>query len=197
MVRIVRLGLVATGASGTLAIFLRGGTEPWGGDFYADRMNEFFGLPAHPLIVHLPVVLIPLALVGVVLMIIRPTWWSRYEWATLVICGIGALGAVLAANSGEGLEEAVENDAVRSLLREHVEAGESARNMALLFFVVVLVVVLLPRWTAGRSLPKWWKPVAAAAMIVSGVLASATIYDAGHSGAKSVWNDVKVQGESD
>lgn len=182
---------------GTLAIFLRVAKANPSESFYCRVVNEFFGLPAHPLIVHLPVVLIPLALVGVVLMAIRPTWWARYEWATLVVCGVGAVGAVFAANSGEGLEEAVENDAVRALLREHVEAGETARNMALLFFLVVLVVVLVPRWMSGRTMPKWWKPVAAAAMVVAGVLASVTIYDAGHSGAKSVWNDVQVQGESD
>ena len=38
-------------------------------------------------------------------MLLRPTWWERYKWATLVVAGAGALGAIFAAGSGEGLEE--------------------------------------------------------------------------------------------
>ena len=60
-------------------------------------MDTFFGLPAHPLLVHIPVVLVPLALVGVIVMVSRPSWWGRYEWATLVIAVAGAVGAVFAA----------------------------------------------------------------------------------------------------
>jgi hypothetical protein len=35
------------------------------------------------------------------------------------------------------------------------------------------------------------------AVVASGAFASWAMYDAGHSGAKSVWNDVKVSGEGD
>ena len=155
-------------------------------------MDTFFGLPAHPLLVHIPVVLVPLALVGVIVMVSRPSWWGRYEWATLVITVAGAVGAVFAAQSGEGLEESVREGSVRSLVREHVEAGETARNFSLLFMLVVAVAILLPRWMKGRTLPGWWKRAAAVAMVVTGLAASYTVYDAGHTGAKSVWNGVKV-----
>ena len=50
-------------------------------------MDTFFGIPAHPLFVHIPAVLIPLAAVGVVIMLVRPTWWERYKWATLAEIG--------------------------------------------------------------------------------------------------------------
>lgn len=60
-------------------------------------MDSIFGIPAHPLFVHIPVVLIPLAAVGVVIMVIRPTWWERYKWATLAVAGVGMVGAIIAA----------------------------------------------------------------------------------------------------
>ena len=92
-------------------------------------MDSIFGIPAHPLFVHIPVVLIPLAAVGVIVMVIRPAWWERYKWATLAIAGVGMVGSIIAAGTGEELEEAVEDTASRQLLRAHVEAGEVSRTL--------------------------------------------------------------------
>ncbi len=161
-----------------------------------ESMETLGGIPAHPLFVHLPAVLIPLASIGVVLMLIRPTWWSRYQWATLAVAGAGTLGAMLAAGSGEALEEGVEGSADRAQLHAHVEAGESARTLSIVFFAVVLIAVVVLPWlmkrraTAGS--PKWLRPVVAIALVLSAGAANWTVFDAGHSGAKSVWGDVKV-----
>lgn len=156
-----------------------------------------FGVPAHPFFVHLPVVLVPLAFVSAVVMLVRPSWWERLKWPTLVVAAIGTLGAFLAAGSGEELEEAVEDTAVRSLLRDHTEAGESARMTALVFFVILVAVVFAPRIVKSISSKKWWRPVVAVAIVASGGVASWSMYDAGHSGAKSVWNDVQLDDEGD
>lgn len=160
-------------------------------------MDTLGGIPSHPLFVHLPAVLIPLATLGVILMLVRPTWWHRYQWATLTVTGIGTLGAILAAGSGEALEEGVEDTANRSQLRAHVEAGEAARTMSIVFFLVVLVAIVVVPWvikrrSAAPSSPKWLRLVVAFALVVSAGAASWTVFDAGHSGAKSVWSDVKV-----
>ncbi|MGB5760306.1 MAG: DUF2231 domain-containing protein [Acidimicrobiales bacterium] len=70
-------------------------------------MKSFFGIPAHPLLLHIPAVLLPLAVVGVVFMVIRPTWHQRYRWPVLAIGFIGALGAILATSAGESLAEQI------------------------------------------------------------------------------------------
>ena len=44
------------------------------------NMDNITGLPAHPLLVHIPVVLLPLAAIGVVFLIVRRTWYVRYRW---------------------------------------------------------------------------------------------------------------------
>ena len=164
-------------------------------------MDSIFGIPAHPLFVHIPVVLIPLATIGVVLMAIRPTWWDRYKWPTVAIAAVGMVGAIIAAGSGEELEEAVEDTAPRQLLRAHVEAGETSRTVSIIFFVVlVAAVVVLPWWVKRRSTttgaatasPRWLRSVVSLVLIVSALGASWTVYDAGHTGAKSVWSDVKI-----
>jgi flagellar motor component MotA len=160
-------------------------------------VNTFFGLPAHPLFVHLPVVLIPLGFVGVLLMVGRPSWWQRLAWPTVVVTALGTLGAIMAANSGEALEEAVRDRSVRDLVREHVEAGDMARGAAIVFFVVLVVSVFGPRFVKALVAKKWWRPLVVVAVVASGAFASWAMYDAGHSGAKSVWNEVKVTGEGD
>ena len=172
-------------------------------------MNSIFGIPAHPLFVHIPVVLIPLAAFGVVVMVIRPTWWERYKWATLAVSGAGMLGSIVAASSGEGLEDAVRADSNRELLRDHVGAGETARTVSIVFFAVLFVaVVVLPWWTnrqaqqanassvggnaASAGSPRWWRSVVSIVLVGTALGSAWTVYDAGHSGAKSVWSDVKV-----
>ncbi len=163
----------------------------------AEGMDTLGGIPSHPLFVHLPAVLIPLATLGVILMVVRPTWWQRYQWATLAVTGVGTLGAILAAGSGEALEEGVEDTANRSQLHAHVEAGDAARTMSIVFFVVALAAIVVVPWVMKRrasaaSSPKWLRMVVAIALVASAGAASWTVFDAGHSGAKSVWSDVKV-----
>lgn len=158
-------------------------------------MNTFFGIPAHPLFVHLPVVLIPLASIAVVAMLIRPKWWDQFKWATLLVAGVGAFGAIISTGSGEQLEESVEGTASRKLLHAHAEAGESARTMSVIFFVILLTAIVIVPWIKNRraSTPRWLASVVSALLVLSAFAASWTIYDAGHSGAKSVWSQVKLE----
>ena len=161
-------------------------------DEYGDRMDTVFGLPAHPLFVHLPVVLIPLGFIGVLVALVRPRWKNMVTWPTLVITGLGTLGAIIASGSGEGLQEGVRETSVRSLVRDHAQSGETARTLAIVFFVVLVIVEFGPRVVAKIVAVTWWRPVAVVALVVSGATATWGVFDAGHSGAKSVWNGVTV-----
>jgi hypothetical protein len=160
-------------------------------------MNTFFGIPAHPLLVHIPAVLLPLAAVGVVLMVIRPAWHQRYRWAVLVIGFIGAVGAVLAAHAGESLAAqvtAAEGPGAAARWQDHISAGESARLFAAVFLGVLALYVLTPwyverRRAQGRPLdvPRYVAPVLVVAVLAASAGTVLTVVVAGHSGAKSVW----------
>ncbi len=165
-------------------------------------MDTIFGLPAHPLLLHIPIVLIPLAAIGVLVMLIKPSWHRRYRWIVLGMGAAGAIGAVLAAEAGEQLEHrivAAEGRQAAASWQEHAEAGETARNVALVFLIVLLVFVLLPWWQDRRGRNVEAEPVApshrdrtiavtvSVLAAISAVGAVATIVDAGHSGSKSVW----------
>lgn len=164
------------------------------------ELEKLFGLPAHPLLVHLPVVLIPLSGLIAIVFAFKPAWLDRYGWHLVVLSFVGAVGGILAAGSGEGLQ-AMQERAGRTITEaadEHFELGETARNMGILFFLVVLAVVAL-RWyarTRGGTEGIWTKVnskaaaiVMAVALVLSAGAATYSISKAGHQGAKLVWED--------
>lgn len=160
-------------------------------------MDSFFGIPAHPLLVHVPAVLLPLAALGVVVMVIRPAWHQRYRWAVLGIGFVGAVGAILAAGAGESLEERIEakeGAAAAAGWEDHAELGETARLFGIIFFLVLAAFVLIPWYVERRAaqgnpitMPKWVS-VALAVLVLAGSAGTViTVIQAGHSGAKAVW----------
>src|SRR4051812_23820694 len=101
-------------------------------------INDIGGLPAHPLLVHLPVVLVPLATVGALLMLLRPSWRRVYELPTAVLAVLGALATQLAIGSGESLEHRV---AESDLVERHSQIAEQARPFIFAFALVMVLVV--------------------------------------------------------
>lgn len=184
-------------------------------------MDIISGLPAHPLLTHIPVILLPLAVLGVVVMVIKPSWHQRYRWAVLAVASVGAIGTIFVAQAGEKLEEmiiAIEGEAASSGWEAHSQAGETARTFALLFLLTVLIFVLVPFFMerkakaaanaspAGRpaaaggdgvAAPRTstvgpvWLRLALAVLVLAGATGSLiTVIQAGHSGSKSVWQEV-------
>lgn len=161
-------------------------------------LDNIAGIPAHPLIVHIPVVLVPL---GFILAIVAV--WKRFRTqlliAAAIAAGLGGVGALLAGSTGEGLQRAREG-ADRQLVREHTQAGSQAQGGAGVFAGIVIVAaaeeVLRRKGVLAKArLPKWVPSVLLAASVVSGAVGTYMVYDAGHTGAKSVWNGVKAAGE--
>jgi hypothetical protein len=161
------------------------------------------GLPNHPLIVHIPVVLIPLAALAVWALAVRPAWIERYRWLTVIVTTLGFVGAVLAAANGEELEDQLResgtvSSGTRRLIHDHADAGESARLFAFLFFVAV-VLWLIGLWFAARKrwtqrLPSWLRPALMALAVLTSVGAVYGVIAAGHSGAKAAWCELSADG---
>lgn len=165
------------------------------------ELEELFGLPAHPLLVHMPVVIIPLAGIIAVVFAFRPAWLDRFGWGLVALAGMGALGGILAAGSGEGLEDSSRGG---EALEEHAEMGELARTLGIVFFLVVLGVVLARYFArknagAGSGWSKLGSKGAGIAMsillVMSAAAATVTIAQAGHQGAVLVWDDEDRGGE--
>jgi hypothetical protein len=159
-------------------------------------MDEILGLPAHPLLVHGAVVLVPLAAAGVALIAFWPAARFRLGYAVLAIAAAGAMTAVLAQRSGGALEERVDET---ELIEEHTELGETGTTAGVAVLVAAVAVVGTDLVLRRRASPAADGSTRAAASripsIVVGAVAlvlatggAAQIARIGHSGAKAVWN---------
>jgi hypothetical protein len=166
-------------------------------------LDSVAGIPAHPLIVHIPVVFIPLTLVVAIAAV---AWRARRRELSLVALGtalVGMLGAQLATMSGESLEEQVRRS---PLINDHAQLGESARTLAIIVFLAAAAFAArefrdrFPRSAAGVARAAG-RPAAAVALSVAllatSAAATAWTVRAGHMGAKAAWHDVAARDARD
>lgn len=157
------------------------------------ELETFNGLPAHPFLVHLPVVMVPLALIGAIVALVRPSWRSWATPVTAVFALVGTLGVQLAIMSGEGLEEIVDEET--AAIEHHAQLAEQARPLVVLFLLVVAaaaVAVYLsqrdPEGTQPRTALARKAVVPLLALgVLTGGLSTVWVYRTGHTGAESVW----------
>lgn len=160
-------------------------------------LGEIAGLPAHPLLVHVPVVMIPLTLVAAVVAVAWPRARRAASLTALGTAAVGFLGAQLATMSGQELEERVVETA---LVERHAELGEATRTLA--FVMLVAAAAYAARAWSGslpvpgsarmRSLltPRAVGAVLAVALLASALATTTVAVEAGHDGAKAAWGDV-------
>ena len=157
-------------------------------------LDSIFGLPAHALVVHLAVIIVPLAAVAFIATGWRAHWRRAYSLPVAILAVAGAGASLMAAQTGGPLESMVRN-AARSAgtgarFGEHPENGNTAE-----LFAIVLAVAAVAFWAVDRYGERWklprWAPVGAYAVaVVPAVIALVTMAVAGHSGAQLVWKDV-------
>jgi hypothetical protein len=170
-------------------------------------MTTVDGLPAHILLVHAVVVLIPLSALLLVLVAIWPEARTRLVWSTAVVSVLALISVPLTTDAGEWLERRVARSA---LVRSHTELGDSMLPWAIALAVVALAVLarhlLSGRATVGghegpgaaladRRVPTGDHQVGGlAATVVVAVIAVVvavgsvvTVYRIGDSGARASW----------
>ncbi len=149
-------------------------------------IDRLFGLPAHPLLVHLPVVLIPVLSLLAVILVTKPAWRRRWGGPLAAANVLMFLVVLLVTGSGEALQERLN---AQELVARHRELGEELRLIWGVFTVLTVVLAIVDRWSrAGRQVPL---AVGLSVLIVLGAVA-ATVWDVrtGHAGAQAVWGGV-------
>lgn len=63
----------------------------------------YSGLPAHPLFVYVPVILIPSTIVAAIVFVIKPQWLTRYGIALAVVSIVAMSSVFLAMQAGAAL----------------------------------------------------------------------------------------------
>lgn len=150
---------------------------------------EVNGLPAHPLLVHAVVVLLPLAAFCTILHALWPVARARLGIVpTLLAAGGTALVPVTVA-AGQALAAQLGGTAAIPLLRRHEQLGEQ-----ILPWSVALTVVALGNWLWRRygdplhpRLQWWLRAVAPVVTVIVSVGVMVAVIRAGDAGAHATW----------
>lgn len=154
------------------------------------------GLPAHVLVVHAVVVLLPLSALGAVVIALSATWRSRLRGVVAALATFALVSTFVAVRSGQEFMRsfALEQD---PLVSDHAALGESARWWVLAFWLILIAYLVLERRlvptadldgaSEGRADATMWLRVAAVALIVVSVVSTVQVLVTGHAGSRAVW----------
>lgn len=67
----------------------------------------YSGLPAHPLFLHVPVMLVPITVVAAIVLMVRPGWLERYGIALAIVSVIAMSSIFLTMEAGGALQDAL------------------------------------------------------------------------------------------
>ncbi|MEI4273737.1 DUF2231 domain-containing protein [Klenkia sp. LSe6-5] len=150
-----------------------------------------FGLPAHPLIVHATVVLVPLGALLVLLHALWPAARARLGIVTPLVALVGLVLTPLSTESGENLERMVGRS---ELIEEHAHLADGLLPWMIGLFVMAVVVHLLGRRPATS---KALGVAAAVLAVVAVVGVTQQVVRIGHSGAEATWSDTAAHAPTD
>jgi hypothetical protein len=154
-------------------------------------------VPAHPLFIHVPVILIPATAIAAMLFLARSRMLSRYGFALGVVAVVAMVSITLAIHTGEGLRSALHlQGRAASLISEHSHAA-TLLGVVYFGFAVTLIAAFgaaravagLPASSiAGRMLARQSVFVSLRVMLLVLAIASAfMVFRTGDLGAKAVW----------
>ena len=152
-------------------------------------MTVFNGLPAHVLLVHFLVVLVPLtALLKIVCAVWPAVRRGHTVWLTLILAIVTTVLTPITTDAGEWLYDLRRNP--EPILQEH-----AARGGWLIYFSVALLVVavaLAVLHVAERRSDKGRLPtkiIVAVLAVAVGISSMIQVYRIGDAGAQSVWGN--------
>ena len=179
-------------------------------DHESNLFSSIAGLPLHPLVVHLAVVVLPASAIALIVIIAVPRWRRPYGWLAVAAALLGTVGTYVAKQSGEALADQV------GLPADHAEWGDRLFVAAAVFAVVTVVWFALdllarrahpsdagsaadggsgpePRSRAATATATATRTsftlirVAGAGVVVLSFVVLALTVVVGHSGATAVW----------
>ncbi|HEY0540872.1 MAG TPA: DUF2231 domain-containing protein [Actinoallomurus sp.] len=151
--------------------------------------STIFGLPAHPLVVHAVVVLVPLAALSALAVALWPAARSRYAPLALGIATLALISIPLATRTGDQLEKHVQPSA---FVERHTAMADGLLPFVAVLWLGLLTLVVARRLGASRGV-SWTRYLAGGAAVIAVVGAVASgiqVARIGDSGARAAWHGV-------
>lgn len=151
---------------------------------------ELGGLPAHPLIIHGVVVLLPLLAIFLLVGMFKRDLLKRFHLHTIGALALSVVAALAARSSGYSLSTVVGQP------QSHTEWGNYLVLLAIALFLSFLVFSFFSFYKVNKIASSSLRVLIA----ILGLSLIGMTYLVGHSGAESVWeykyNSIKEQQES-
>jgi uncharacterized membrane protein len=150
-------------------------------------VNVINGMPAHAVLLHFVLVLVPLtALLEIVCGLWPAARRGQLMWLTLLLAAVTMLLTPITINAGGWLYGLTTNPS--PILRQHAERGSlmSYFSASLLATAVLLVVVGVIERRSGKSHVAS-RVLVAILVLAVGISSMVQIYRVGDAGAQSVW----------
>lgn len=155
-------------------------------------MEQVFDLPAHPLLVHLPVVAVPVVTIALAWWVLIPRQPEALAPTATILAVVSGVGVLLASSSGKALVEALPYLRDEPGVRDHIASSESAQLWGVVTMVLVVLGFVARRFVDRvPSLRGIGRAVLALALVAS-VTTSVFTVQAGHSGTKARWIDIQI-----
>jgi len=150
-------------------------------------MDIVSGMPAHALLLHFVLVLVPLtALLEIVCGVWPAARRGQLLWLTLLLAAVTMVLTPITINAGQWLYD--QRTGATPILNEHAERGSLMIYFSAALLVVALALVALrvaERRSGGRHLAA--HIIVAIVVLTVGISSMIQIYRVGDAGARSVW----------
>jgi len=158
----------------------------------------FSGLPAHPLFIHVPVVLIPTTVVAAIVFMIKPEWFSRYGIALAVVSIVAMSSIFLTMQAGAALRGALHlQGQAANLISRHAHAAHILAIVYVVFTATLIVTFAARRISGGMPTglgivdgllsPASVFTALRVALVLAAIVAGYMCFKTGDLGAKAVW----------
>jgi hypothetical protein len=151
--------------------------------------STIFGLPAHPLVVHAVVVLVPLAALSGLVVAVWPAARARYAPLALAVATLALISVPIATHTGEQLESHVRPSA---FVERHTEMADGLLPFMGLLWLGLVALIVARRMSAGWS--RYLAGVAAVVAVAGAIASGVQVARIGDSGARAAWHGVATSG---
>jgi hypothetical protein len=150
------------------------------------QIDRAFGLPAHPLFLHVPIVFVPLLGLAALATAIASRLDARYGLHVAIFGVVTLIATLLTAGAGEAFREDRERalQPVAKTLADHADAG-SALRMTVVILTLALAAALFTRGVV--------KTILRVLIVLLAITAIGFTIRAGHLGAKLAWGAESIQ----
>jgi uncharacterized membrane protein len=161
-------------------------------------LTIYSGLPAHPLFVHVPVVLIPTTVIAAVVFMIKPAWLTRYGIALALVSIVAMSSIFLTMQAGAALRAALHlQGQAANLISQHAHAAHILAYIYVVFTATLIVTFAARRISSGMPTglgivdrlltPKSTFAALRVVLVLLAIGAGFMVYRTGTLGAQAVW----------